>query len=60
MNPDWAANVQKQCAEQSVAFFFKQWGTWSETGIKRNKRANGNLLYGKVWNEEPNFFRIAQ
>jgi protein gp37 len=53
MLQEWAINVQKQCAEQSVAFFFKQWGTWGADGIKRNKHANGNLLYGKTWKEEP-------
>ena len=28
MNPDWVRNIQKQCKEQGVAFFFKQWGEW--------------------------------
>jgi len=53
MNPEWAINVQKQCTEQGVAFFFKQWGTWGEDGVKRNKKENGNILQGKVWKEEP-------
>lgn len=25
---DWVQNIQKQCAEQNVPFFFKQWGEW--------------------------------
>jgi protein gp37 len=53
MKPEWAINVQKQCVEQDVAFFFKQWGTWGEDGIKRSKYKNGNLLYGKTWEQEP-------
>ena len=53
MNPQWVMNIQKQCAEQKVAFFFKQWGTWGEDGIKRNKKENGSLLLGKQWKEEP-------
>jgi len=24
MKPEWAINIQKQCAKQEVAFFFKQ------------------------------------
>ena len=53
MNPEWAINIQKQCAEQKVAFFFKQWGTWGEDGVKRNKKTNGSVLLGQEWKEEP-------
>ena len=53
MNPDWPKSIQKQCENQNVAFYFKQWGTWGEDGKKRSKRANGNLLLGKEWKEEP-------
>ena len=53
MNPKWAINIQKQCAKQKVAFFFKQWGTWGEDGIKRNKKQNGSILSGREWKEEP-------
>jgi protein gp37 len=53
MDPDWPKNIQKQCKEQNVAFFFKQWGTWGEDGKKRSKYANGSLLSGKEWKEEP-------
>lgn len=28
VHPDWIRNIQKQCQEQNVAFFFKQWGEW--------------------------------
>ena len=54
MNPDWPKSIQKQCKQQNVAFFFKQWGTWGEDGKKRSKHANGCLLNGKEWKEEPN------
>ena len=53
MNPEWVISIQKQCAEQKIAFFFKQWGTWGEDGVKRNKKKNGSLLLGKYWKEEP-------
>jgi protein gp37 len=53
MSPIWAIDIQKQCDEQDVAFFFKQWGAWGEDGVKRSKKANGRILLGKEWNEEP-------
>jgi protein gp37 len=53
MRPEWAANVQQQCEAQGAAFFFKQWGTWGEDGVKRSKKANGRLLLGREWSEEP-------
>jgi protein gp37 len=59
MNPDWPKSIQKQCQEQNVAFFFKQWGTWGEDGKKRSKYANGSLLSGKQWKEEPEVVKIS-
>jgi protein gp37 len=53
MSPEWAINIQNQCTKQNIAFFFKQWGTWGEDGIKRNKKENGSLLLGKQWKEKP-------
>lgn len=28
VHPDWVRNIQRQCQEQNVSFFFKQWGEW--------------------------------
>lgn len=28
IHPDWVYNIKKQCQEQGVPFFFKQWGEW--------------------------------
>jgi protein gp37 len=53
MKSEWAIDIQRQCNEQNVAFFFKQWGTWGEDGVKRSKKSNGRILLGKEWNEEP-------
>ena len=53
MNLKWVLNIQKQCEEQGVKFFFKQWGTWGVDGVKRNKKENGSLLLGKECKEEP-------
>ncbi len=48
MKPEWVRSVRKQAEEQGVAFFFKQWGTWGSDGVKRNKKANGKTLDGKI------------
>jgi protein gp37 len=53
-------NIQRQCTEQDVPFFFKQWGTWGEDGIKRNKKANGCLIDGKVYQEWPKAWKGGQ
>ena len=48
MHPDWVRAIKIQAEAQNAAFFFKQWGTWGPDGIKRNKKANGKLLDGKI------------
>jgi protein gp37 len=48
--PDWVRNVQKQCRDQRVAFFFKQWGG-------RNKKKTGRVLDGKTFDEFPKIMR---
>ena len=59
MKEAWATSIQKQCKQQNVAFFFKQWGTWGADGIKRSKKANGRELLGREWNEEPKLLAVA-
>jgi protein gp37 len=53
MRLDWVLNIKRQCEEQNVAFFFKQWGGWGEDGVKRDKKSNGRLLLGRTWDEVP-------
>jgi len=48
MKPEWVRSILKQADEQGVAFFFKQWGTWGSDGVKRNKKANGKVLDGRI------------
>ncbi len=50
---EWVLSIQEQTELQGSAFFFKQWGTWGSDGIKRNKHANGKLLFGKVIQQMP-------
>lgn len=53
MKEEWALNVKRQCEEQGVAFFFKQWGTWGVDGVRRSKKSNGRILEGSEWNQYP-------
>lgn len=53
MKEEWVTNVKKQSEKYKSAFFFKQWGTWGSDGIKRNKKANGKLINGRVYQDMP-------
>jgi protein gp37 len=46
MHIDWAREIRDLCAEEGVAFFFKQWG-----GIR--PKSGGRSLDGREWNELP-------
>lgn len=46
MSADWVHQIQKQCEDSSVAFFFKQWGGW-------NKKAAGRELNGRTYDAMP-------
>lgn len=54
---EWVEELFYQCKNHDVAFFFKQWGTWGADEVKRNKRVNGRLFQGKIWNEYPVYKR---
>jgi protein gp37 len=42
----WVVDIRRQCREQEVHFFFKQWG-----GV--NKKKSGRLLDGRVYDQMP-------
>lgn len=46
MQIQWAREIRDRCAEQDVAFFFKQWG-----GLR--PKSGGRNLDGREWNELP-------
>lgn len=46
MQEKWVRSIQKQCVDQSVPFFFKQWGGF-------NKKKAGRYLDGRTWDEMP-------
>lgn len=60
MKKEWVLNIQRQCKEQGAAFFFKQWGTWGQDGVKRNKKDNGNFINGKQYMEYPASYTISK
>ncbi|MEM1370295.1 MAG: phage Gp37/Gp68 family protein [Cyanobacteria bacterium P01_H01_bin.15] len=53
MKEKWALSIRNQCLDAGVDFFFKQWGSWGADGKQRNKKANGRLLDGKMWDMVP-------
>lgn len=63
---DWVRNIQRQCAEQKVPFFFKQWGEWMDgscnyKNVEKILLNNGDLIdYTKEAIEEYiKYFRIS-
>ncbi|MBV8207935.1 MAG: phage Gp37/Gp68 family protein [Acidobacteria bacterium] len=46
MKPEWVISVRRQCREQHVPFFFKQWG-----GVRKSR--NGRKLEGRTYDEMP-------
>jgi protein gp37 len=46
MKKDWVVSIRRQCREQRVPFFFKQWG-----GVRKAK--SGRKLDGKTYDEYP-------
>jgi protein gp37 len=53
MKPAWVEALRRQCAEQKVAFFFKQWG-----GV--NKKAAGRVYRGRTWDAYPDVKATGQ
>jgi protein gp37 len=46
MEKKWVKDILKQCRQQGVQFFFKQWGG-------PNKKASGRLLNNRTYDELP-------
>ena len=60
-HPDWVRNIQKQCQEQNVPFFFKQWGEWIPYGhwYKENEiYTDYSHRYAiKIWEQDKRLYR---
>jgi protein gp37 len=53
MKPEWARAIRDQCYRSGVPFFFKQWGSFGDDGVKRAKQANGRELDGRTYDHMP-------
>jgi protein gp37 len=46
VDPQWVREIRDNCANNDVAFFFKQWGG-------RTSKALGRELDGRIWSDKP-------
>ncbi|ACE84630.1 phage Gp37/Gp68 family protein [Cellvibrio japonicus] len=53
MEESWVLKLRDQCQRNEIDFFFKQWGSWGQDGVKRTKGANGRQLQGQTWDMIP-------
>jgi protein gp37 len=53
MRLEWALAVRDQCRAAGVPFTFKPWGAWGSDGVRRDQKANGRILAGRLWDERP-------
>ncbi len=53
MQKEWVEDLQRQCQEAHVNFFFKQWGAYNEHGELVGKKNSGRKLNGAFYNEIP-------
>jgi protein gp37 len=53
MDESWVLKLRDHSLANNVAFFFKQWGSWGQDGVKRSKGANGRELNGQTWDMIP-------
>ncbi len=53
MQEQWATNIRDQCRSSGVPFFFKQWGEYDATGVRKGKKSAGRVLANRTWNEMP-------
>lgn len=50
---EWVREIRDQCVQESVAFFFKQWGG-------KQKKKNGRVLDGRTWDEMPHDVKLER
>lgn len=53
LREEWALSLRNWCRAAGVAFLFKPWGAWGPDGVRRDKKANGRRLAGRLWDERP-------
>ena len=57
MRSEWVESIRDQCQLAGVAFFFKQWGAFDQSGTRRGKKLAGRELAGRTWDEMPSASR---
>lgn len=60
MHPDWARSIRDQCAAAGVAFFFKQWGSWSPVTIAEDDDGNLGPAYPMAGCADPSAHAATQ
>lgn len=50
MKKEWVKDIKRQCINENIPFFFKQWG-----GV--NKKKSGRILDGQIWDNMPNILK---
>lgn len=53
MNASWVERIRLQCQRDGAQFFFKQWGAIGADGMRRNKKENGRIYNGRIWDAMP-------
>jgi len=53
MRPEWVHAIQEECKSNNVAFFFKQWGAYDQSGRRVGKKKAGRNLAGRTWDSIP-------
>jgi len=54
MEKAWATDLRDQCAKSKIAFYFKQWGDFSEDGDpQRGKKEKNATLDGEIHHDYP-------
>lgn len=53
MQKIWVDKIKEQAVANDIPFFFKQWGTWGEDGVRRSKSKNGKILDGEIIQQMP-------
>lgn len=52
MKQEWVLDIQQQCDNQKVPFFFKQWGG-------KNKKKAGRILNGTTYSDMPKYSQVV-
>ncbi len=53
MRLEWARSIRDQCLARRVRFFFKQWGAFTEDGLRVGKWRSGRTLDDRTWDQRP-------